>query len=232
MTDVIYPIGGAAALLYPSPARRAVASVDAVISISSSDEDAAPHYKRKVNFFVLNKFSSTGTRFSHCMHTSCHRAPGWAGGSWINTWKLCVKPSNPQRIFCSFSDCIRKGVLGAHVMYCGSSERSASWYIVPACHRCNRKHGQAARIKPDVALLKVMKGRIFKKNKILVGSVDVEEYNRIKHRMTAELEFDNSKKTNKVDFLRSSASAKHTRFWPEKRIGGWGWKRGDKELCV
>ncbi len=188
--------------------------------------EGGPEYKKghNINFFMFNKFARRGPRFSHSVQTSCHKAPAWGGGSWIKTWKIVCDSGGEGVIKCSFSGCNNNGMLGAHVMYTGSNEQSASWYIVPACHKCNRKHGQGARLKENTKLLKVMSGRVFKRNKILIGTIDVDEYKRTK----LCLKYDNNKakdtkRTLKEAYLLSSSSNKFVRLWPCRRLGGWGW---------
>jgi hypothetical protein len=171
--------------------------------------------------FLVNKFLVKNKAFTHCNFTSCHKAPRWAGGSWINTWKKLCHHSDPlPSISCSFENCTSDATLGAHVMYSGSLSKFASWYIIPACAKCNRQHGKSAPIKPDTLLLKVMKGKILKKNKIILGYIDVEEYQKIKDRLNFSLEFNNSRlKEQKTEYFKQKS--KHVRRWHGG--GQWGW---------
>ena len=122
--------------------------------------------------------------YAHAELTSCHLPPP-KYKTWIGVWREAVYKAtnleeddkivrNKQNIIeavggCSFVGCSGSGVLGAHVWYVGSLQRFSSWYIVPACNKCNRQHGMGAPLKPGTVLMKVVEGNILLPNSILIG---------------------------------------------------------------
>lgn len=121
----------------------------------------------RVRSIIRNKTA----KFIHCEGSSCHTAPSWAK-SWLQLWKIACGYDRLAGVICSFEGCASMSFIGAHVRYSGSRERFASWYIVPACVSCNNHRGMAASLKIDTRLLKVVDGRMFKRNKILFGSIN------------------------------------------------------------
>jgi hypothetical protein len=190
----------------------------------------------KTGLFIIRKFSPNGARFAHVELTSCHNPPSWAG-SWIEVWRQTTNQTT-ESMNCSFENCPGMATLGAHVRYTGSPSRFASWYITPACSKCNRQHGLAARLKPKIRLVKVMEGNVFKPHRILCGKIDPHEADRLvagsyssrgttyavkKHRRWEylNLSLKNREKTKK----EKETIKDETREWPIYRTLGYGWKK-------
>jgi hypothetical protein len=121
---------------------------------------------------------------THVILSSFHKnGRGWKGflmerGCWMD--------------LCGFEGCDGEARLGAHVFRSASNERRASWYVIPACSKCNNlnnnngvvtvNRGHHARIKTGVSLnedTKVVDGRMFRTSEALVGYPDPGDFLRL-----------------------------------------------------
>lgn len=176
-------------------------------------DETSPIYKSSKTFFLKRKLNP---KFAHSDYTSIHKPPS-KDGSWIQTYRRLTKTAGDE---CAFQDCKKKGEVGAHVRYTGSIELYASWYIIPACRRCNAKHGLCSYIKKGTVLLKVIKGNILTANKILVGRLGDKFPNKIDKASKQSWMFIKSFKS----WEKSDKEIVKIRRWPKIRLGGWGWK--------
>lgn len=153
-------------------------------------------------------------------HTTC-TCEHFTIESWLALCSMSAhKPSPPKDTpspkMCAFVGCEREATLGAHVQKAKSKLNSASsWYLVPACTNCNKRDaaadsnlahiGMMARIRSHTKPLKVVKGKVWRKNELLHGMMNIEALTK---RITSKQEKLRSLKTKSKDKSKTSTSSK------------------------
>lgn len=113
--------------------------------------------------------------YFHVKCTSAHSSGGW---SWIKLWTKATGLNKPST--CSFTGCDGQAQYGCHVAHCNATNNYHSWYIVPGCAYCNKRHGLARGLKKDSILVRVMHGHIFKANTIEWGVLDNHRFQELR----------------------------------------------------
>lgn len=109
--------------------------------------------------------------FAHVKGSSRHQH-----SSWIAHWRKETGKAGDE---CSFLGCPNAAAVGAHVQRASSYRRTATWFVVPACRKCNNrdrkgdstyKTGMTARLKPGTVAVPVSEASVVKGRRALVGS--------------------------------------------------------------